>query len=902
MIKKYIISCENLSKDLIESFSILNKNSIELESLDLTYDEIANLKEGSDVLIPIFFNRGINGEYSFQSDYKEFATQLTSIKINFFFVVFFEDNYFKYDTLNNFIFNNDNILNLQELIQDCSLTQKSLLSEFSNKLLCVEDFLSFIEIFSGTSHSGNSNPNYEYLHLQKLDKIDQQLEVLRNLPYFLRTNSIIFRTLTPILTITRKAYNKIKLNKEKFKSKLNNLKKKSLYRELPNPALKKFFDIVNLKVHQKDILINKEDAPHLSIIIPVYGKLDYLYRCLYSISIAKTKIKYEVIVVDDCGPKRVSKKLNVDTGGGILIHTNPSNLGFTNSCNNGAKLARGKYLCFLNSDTIVTDNWADNLINSFKLAKNVGIAGTKLLYEDGSLQEAGGIVFSNGDAANIGKNEPADDSWYKYFKDVDYVSGAALAILKKDFDSLGGFDKRFTPAYYEDTSLCLDVRHKLKKRVVVNPLSLVIHHEGATNGKDESKGFKKFLPINRKKFIEKHSKDLKDYGESFANIWWDRDKYIKGNVLIIDQCIPTPKQDSGSKDMDNILRALLNQNYRPHIFALSNRGETPESYGYYEKGVHCVFGKDNLSFVEFYKKYYSLFSLVIISRVNSYEEVSNVIDKYTPNIKTIFYTVDLHHVRMEAEYERTKSLELQKKSNITKIKEIQAINKCTKSIVLSPKEKNYLINNHGISPEKILEWPLIRSEFEKLNEYKKIKNPRDIIFIGGYRHSPNIEAVRLLENKILPELIHVFEKNNLEFPGIKLYGSQPTSYIKNLENRNLKYVGFIENEADAFAKAKISIAPIPFGAGLKGKTLSSLIYRTPIVGSAYACEGFNNNFPEVLVNSSLDPEEFALNVYKTYLRADKIEYWDLVVQDLNNRFSYNAFLTKMQKDFSDLNL
>ncbi len=565
-------------------------------------------------------------------------------------------------------------------------------------------------------------------------------------------------------------------------------------------------------------------------------------------------------------------------------------------------MARGKYLCFLNSDTIVTDSWADNLTNSFKLAKNVGIAGTKLLYEDGSLQEAGGIVFSNGDAANIGKNEPADDSWYKYFKDVDYVSGAALAILKKDFDSLGGFDKRFTPAYYEDTSLCLDVRHKLKKRVVVNPLSLVIHHEGATNGKDESKGFKKFLPINRKKFIDKHSKDLKDYGESFANIWWDRDKYIKGNVLIIDQCIPTPKQDSGSKDMDNILRALLNQNYRPHIFALSNRGETPESYGYYEKGVHCVFGKDNLSFVEFYKKYCSLFSLVMISRVNSYEEVSNVIDKYTPNIKTIFYTVDLHHVRMEAEYERTKSLELQKKSNITKIKEIQAINKCTKSIVLSPKEKNYLINNHGISPEKILEWPLIRSEFEKLNEYKKIKNPRDIIFIGGYRHSPNIEAVRLLENKILPELIHVFEKNNLEFPGIKLYGSQPTSYIKNLENRNLKYVGFIENEADAFAKAKISIAPIPFGAGLKGKTLSSLIYRTPIVGSAYACEGFNNNFPEVLVNSSLDPEEFALNVYKTYLRADKIEYWDLVVQDLSNRFSYDAFLTKMQKDFIDLNL
>ena len=68
--------------------------------------------------------------------------------------------------------------------------------------------------------------------------------------------------------------------------------------------------------------------------------------------------------------------------------------------------------------------------------------------------------------------------------------------------------------------------------------------------------------------------------------------------------------------MDNILRALLNQNYRPHLFALSNRGETPETYGYYEKGVHCIFGQENISFKEFFNKYHSLFSLIIISRVN----------------------------------------------------------------------------------------------------------------------------------------------------------------------------------------------------------------------------------------------------------------------------------------------
>ena len=127
------------------------------------------------------------------------------------------------------------------------------------------------------------------------------------------------------------------------------------------------------------------------------------------------------------------------------------------------------------------------LINGFKLAKNIGIVGSRLLYDDGSLQEAGGIVFSNGDAANIGKNEDSDSSWFKYFKDVDYVSGAALTITKNDFKKLEGFDKRFTPAYYEDTSLCLDMRHKLKKKLLYLPIVYSIASCNiATNGTDEN--------------------------------------------------------------------------------------------------------------------------------------------------------------------------------------------------------------------------------------------------------------------------------------------------------------------------------------------------------------------------------------------------------------------------------
>lgn len=904
MIKKYILTLPGISNKLVESINLMNSvNNIEnLEAIDWSTENFIDIENGSKLLIPVFIGKKVNGDYYFSNEdiLDEISYLKSQIKFDITFVILSKEDSIYFKTINNFLLDHESS-NFHDKILLCSTSHKSLLSTFSNSLILIDDFYTFKDIFASLHENSNKTVNYEFLSLQKLDEINQQIETLRNLPFYFRTNSLIYRIFMPLVLNSRKALEKSKFEFNRLRTKINNYRVKTIYQKNLSPELERFFKIVNSKINPNKILIAPEKKPFLSIIIPVYGKLDYLLRCLYSIGIAETSIKYEVILIDDCGPEKVTKRLG-KLKNNLIIHRNDKNIGFTNSCNKGAKLAKGKFLCFLNSDTIVTDQWSDNLLNSFKLAKNVGIAGSRLFYEDASLQEAGGIVFSNGDAANIGKNEPSDSSWFKYFKDVDYVSGASLVISKIDFNKLDGFDQRFTPAYYEDTSLCLDVRHKLNKRVIVNPLSIVIHHEGATNGRDENKGFKKFLPINKEKFIDKHTKDLESYGESYANMWWDRDKYIKSNILILDQCIPTPNEDSGSKDMDNMLRALLNQNYRPHFFALSNRGETPETYGYYEKGVHCVFGKEYINFEDFYKKYHSLFSLVIISRVTSYDEVAKTINKYTPNIKSIFYTVDLHHIRLESEFQNTHNPSVQKLARQIKIKEIHAIKSSTKSVVLSHKEKDYLVNQHNISSQKLLVWPLIRSEFENLNMFKKNKDAKEIIFIGGYRHTPNVEAIKFLEEKIMPELLNIFKENGTSFPGIKLYGSKPTNYIKSLQNNNLRYMGFVKNESDAFVNAKISIAPLPFGSGLKGKTLSSLIYRTPLVGSSYACEGFDNSYPKILVNSSLDPKEFALNIYNTYVYSNEVNYWDDVIHDLEKKYSLNNFMSMMRKDLDDINI
>ena len=907
MKNKYIIIQSKITNRLVRSINnlLMENDHPSLIPVKDNEDALLSIEKDSTILVPVFFQRNPSGDYFVENNFIKDNIIDGKSKSNFQFkyIVFSSKKTISYNSIKEFVTDDSHAIDneIMEALFNSSISQDSMLKSISDVIINQRIADIFFDLFFSLSDSGTEIPNYNYLILEKLDKFDQQLSSIINIPFYLRSNSMSYRVIQPCINFLRKMKVKVGNVKAKISSKAKNYTKRKVSWSYANKSLEAAFSIVSKKIQKSSIKVSSSNNPLVSIIIPVYGKLDFLARCLYSIQEAQTNIDYEVIIVDDCGPQKVSKFFDEKINN-VIIHTNKKNIGFTNTCNKGAEISSGKYLVFLNSDTIVTDFWIDNSLNGFKLAKNVGIVGSKLLYDDGSLQETGGIVFSDGEAANIGKNEIADSSWFKYFKDVDYVSGAALTIQKSDFEKLEGFDKRFTPAYYEDTSLCLDVRHKLKKRVVVNPLSIVIHHEGATNGTDEDAGFKKFMKINKEKFIEKHKEDLKNYGESYKNLWWDRDKYIKGNILIIDQCIPTPKEDSGSKDMDNILRALLNQNYRPHLFALSNRGETPETYGYYEKGVHCIFGQENSSFKEFFKKYHSLFSLIIISRVNSYEEISDVIKDIAPEIKTIFYTVDLHHLRLESEYIETQSSDVYSIARNTKISELQAISESDRTVVLSKKEKDYLVKIHGIPSKKILIWPLIRSEFEELNLFKKEKNPKDIIFIGGYRHTPNIEAVKLIEKDILPEVLKLFKKNGRSFPGIKLYGSSPSDYIKNLNSEHLSYEGYIENESDAFAKARISIAPLPFGAGLKGKTLSSLIYRTPIIGTSFALEGFEIHDSQLMVESSIDAVEFANSIYNSYINYENIEArdWDNLIKKLEEKFSYSSFLKIMKDDINNI--
>lgn len=264
--------------------------------------------------------------------------------------------------------------------------------------------------------------------------------------------------------------------------------------------------VLNLDVSAVTLALpSPTGRPTASIVIPVYNNLAYTLDCLRSIAASGDSTSCEVIVVDDASTDGTREALRDVPG--LRYQRNEINSGFIRTCNTGAALARGQFLVLLNNDTVVQPGWLDSLLETFERYPDTGLAGSRLVYPDGSLQEAGCVIFADGRAGNYGRLDAALDPRYCCVRDADYCSGAAVAIPTELFSSLGGFDERYMPAYYEDADLAMRVR-QAGLGVRYQPHSWVVHLEGVTSGVSEEGGIKAYQRSNRFKFAERWAQEL----------------------------------------------------------------------------------------------------------------------------------------------------------------------------------------------------------------------------------------------------------------------------------------------------------------------------------------------------------------------------------------------------------
>lgn len=219
-----------------------------------------------------------------------------------------------------------------------------------------------------------------------------------------------------------------------------------------------------------------DETIDVSIIVPVYNKWHLTRACLTSViqTAAGNGVRYELILADDGSCDETIQA--ADLFPGLRVVTSTRNLGFLRNCNNAALHAGGRHIVLLNNDTIVLPGWLEALFQSIEKDPAVAIVGSKLLYPDGIIQEAGAVLFNDGTAINVGRGNPRHADLFNIPREVDYISGASILIRGSFWRQMGGFDERYKNAYCEDSDMAMSAR-EAGMRVAYQPASEVIHFE-----------------------------------------------------------------------------------------------------------------------------------------------------------------------------------------------------------------------------------------------------------------------------------------------------------------------------------------------------------------------------------------------------------------------------------------
>ena len=569
--------------------------------------------------------------------------------------------------------------------------------------------------------------------------------------------------------------------------------------------------------------------PDVTVIISVRDQFAHTHRCLDSILLNRPEASLEVIVVDD-GSTDETVYAALLLSGGIRLLRNGANLGFVASVNAAAAVARGRLLMLLNNDTLVQPGWLDELAGTFAADPAVGVAGSKLLYPDGTLQEAGGIVWRQGMGMNWGRGDDPERPEYCFLRDADYVSGAALMIPRALFQQVGGLSAAFAPAYYEDTDLCFKVR-AAGLRVVMQPLSRVTHHEGASAGTDtDGAGTKRFQRLNQRTFVRTWSEALQGFPLDGADPRLAAERLVTRRALFIDDATPTPDQDAGSNAALEHMRSLQRLGYKVSFVGADSMARAGAYTEALERvGIQCYCTPYYQSVEEIFRREVLRYDLFYIHRVANMTRYAAMIRQRFPGATILFNVADLHHLRSRREAQVKQSAALDAQAAALEAAELAALAAADSVVVHSSYERDLAAAAGIRTPIHVLPWTVpLQPGSAPFGERS------GLALIGGFRHSPNVDAAEWLVGDVLPHL-------HAAAPGIEclIVGSHAPDSVRALARPGVRLLGQVPDLRPVLARLRLTVAPLRFGAGLKGKVLTSLAAGVPCVLTRCAAEGMD---------------------------------------------------------------
>ena len=595
--------------------------------------------------------------------------------------------------------------------------------------------------------------------------------------------------------------------------------------------------------------------PKVSIIIPFFNQEHYTWACLKSIGENLPMVSFEIILVDDHSPDAYDFSLVSN----ITILKNSSNLGFLRSCNKGISQAKGEYIYLLNNDTIVLNGFLDELVAVFNNFTNVGAVGSMLINADNTLQEAGSVLMKNEKIAQIVTNKKTFYPEVNYIYKVDYCSGCSLLFKKNDDNgAINYFDEQFAPAYFEETDMCFRLKYEQGKDTYYTPFSKLIHFNGVSyNRKTDS------TPTEKDKLFEKNLSLFKQKWQAQLDAIQSKtvqERILElnndNNIFFYNNELPHFDKNSGDLRLTEIIKAYKRQGFNVFYVVRNNLIDNPYNEFFQRLGV-CVY-YEHLPLNDL-KKFYKRLS---VKKSIAWFYAGYVFYKHYGSVTKMFEKcfmvydmVDIHHLRFKRTLEKSPNDKFYQRSyrKFLKFERISA-EKADLIIPISEEERLYM---EKFVPSKDY---LVISNIH----YVKIKEAavpgfvsrKDILFVGS-KHHPNIDAIYFLVKEILPI---VWKK----IPDLKLnIIGNVKDEINDIKNDKINFLGFVPDVKDQFLSNRFMVAPVRFGAGVKGKIGQAFEYFLPVVSSTIGAEGMKlTDYKNALIED--DPQLFAEKIIQLY--------------------------------------
>ncbi len=575
--------------------------------------------------------------------------------------------------------------------------------------------------------------------------------------------------------------------------------------------------------------VPSSDSPVVSVIISTYGQLAATLACLRSIADHAPSCPIEVIVVDDAytGDEDMGALRQV---GGIVLRRNASNLGFLLSCNAAARMASGRYLYLLNNDTQLQPGSIDALVELLEARPDAAMAGSKLLFADRRLQEAGGIVWNDASAWNFGRGDDPACPDYNYVREADYCSGASLMVRRACFEALGGFDEAFAPAYYEDVDLAFRLRAQ-GHRVLYEPRSVVIHHEGLSHGTDLAAGTKTAQVRNQALMQQRWGATLaREHYPNATNVLRARDRARDRRVvLVLDHYALEPDRDAGSRSTMGIIDSLLDAGWVVKYWPLNRLYSPVYTVAMERRGIEVLDQRRPGDLRTWLIGHGDALDHLLVNRPDTAAEVLPHLMWHADAVLS-FYGVDLHFERLRREAELT--------GDAAKLRESVAMERLERrvwqnfDVVMYP-SKEEAATVSAMSPDTLAR-DIVPFCCDADPPREAPPARLSILFVAGFAHPPNVDAALFLIDQVMPAL-----RRELGPVSVVLAGSNPTEAVRALAGLEVEVTGYVtDEELEAlYHRHRVAIVPLRFGAGVKGKVVEALSRGLPLITTSIGSQG-----------------------------------------------------------------